>query len=89
MGAIGPIKINKAKCLHCGDILISNGGYETCGCGKLTIGAGSTLQYRTGKEGVDYKELSVMNQEFFGIINPIDSYPEDVPIDGVNTPKLK
>ena len=84
---MGPIKINKAKCLHCGDILISEGSYETCSCGALTIGAGSMLQYRSGKEGVDYKELSVMNEEFFGAKNPNDVVPEDVPVEGTYTPR--
>lgn len=89
MGAMGPIKINKAKCLHCGDVLISEGKYETCSCGKLTIGAGSAVQYRSGEKDVDYKEMSIMNESFFGKINPKETVPKDVPIDGINTPKNK
>lgn len=76
---MGPILVNKAKCLHCRDVLISEKEYETCSCGKLTIGLGSCVQYRTGKQDEDYKELVVLNQEFFGDMNPEDKIPEDVP----------
>lgn len=62
------IKVNKAKCRHCGDILISNtedrklaSEQHTCSCGKLSMYGGGTSLVRTGIQGVDYDEMSVMN----------------------------
>lgn len=57
------IKINKAQCKHCGDILISTDEdkKETCTCGKLTVDGGSSFLTRTGERGTDYKELSELN----------------------------
>lgn len=57
------IKINKAQCKHCGDILISTDEdkKETCTCGKVTVDGGSSFLVRTGERGTDYKELSELN----------------------------
>lgn len=59
----GIIKVNKAKCLYCGDIVISNETQKTstCMCGKLTVYGGKSYLGRTGKKGKDYKELSVLD----------------------------
>jgi hypothetical protein len=57
------IQSNKAKCLHCNDILISE---ETeielkCTCGKLTISGGQSFLLRSGVQGKDYQEMSDMS----------------------------
>ena len=56
---------NKAKCLHCGDIVISTPDKKTdsCTCGTLTVKGGHSYIMRTGKRGIDYEELSVLNYE--------------------------
>lgn len=56
----GMVRLNKAKCLECGDILISKevGKFETCTCGALTIGGG--LHYLERKGNKRYKEMSTM-----------------------------
>jgi hypothetical protein len=58
------IKVNKAKCLECSDILISPPDKAdkliTCRCGNLTISGGSTHKYRKGK---NYQEMCVLNFE--------------------------
>jgi len=55
-----PIKLNKARCPDCRDILISENPKKTeeCSCGQLTIGGGHFMLYRTGK----YKELSKLHE---------------------------
>ena len=55
-----PIKINKARCLVCHDVLVSTDPkkYETCSCGELTISGGNFMLYRKGK----YKELSKLHE---------------------------
>jgi hypothetical protein len=57
--SLGMVKLNKAKCLDCGDILISKDAnkYEKCSCGSLAIRGGSHFLERKGK---NYKELSLM-----------------------------
>ena len=59
------VKVNKAKCLHCGDMLISESDKPsevvTCGCGRLRISGGSTSMLRSGILGRDYKEMSQLN----------------------------
>jgi hypothetical protein len=56
----GMVKLNKAKCLECGDILISKeiGKVETCSCGSLSIGGGSYYLERRGSN--KYREMSIM-----------------------------
>lgn len=59
---MGYIKINKVKCLHCGEILYSSSDnpdeVHKCGCGKVEIFGGESLMGRKGVENVDYKEMS-------------------------------
>lgn len=59
------ITLNKAKCRHCGDTLISDPKHaskeEVCSCGKLKMYGGGTALVRTGAQGVDYDELSQMS----------------------------
>jgi hypothetical protein len=59
------IQKNKAKCLHCGDVIMSTPDkkVETCSCGKLTVKGGHSYILRTGKRGVDYEEMSFLNYE--------------------------
>ncbi len=70
------IQKNKAKCLHCGDIVLSTPEkkIETCSCGKLTVKGGHSFIMRNGKRGVDYEELSVMAYE-----NIPETYNTDTP----------
>jgi hypothetical protein len=55
----GMLKLNKAKCLVCGDILISkeSNKLEVCSCGELSIGGGL---YFLERRGTKFKELSQM-----------------------------
>lgn len=57
--SIGMVKINKAKCLQCGDVLISkeSNKYEVCSCGELKISGGIYFLDRRGK---NYREMSQM-----------------------------
>lgn len=61
------LKINKIKCLHCGDIIV---GKESqiieCSCGSCGAGGGKNLMKRKGKPGIDYKELSQWDEKYFG-----------------------
>jgi hypothetical protein len=59
------IQKNKAKCLHCGDIVISSPDkkVDTCSCGKLTVKGGHSFIMRTGRRGIDYEELSFLNYD--------------------------
>ena len=58
----GPIKLNKVKCLVCGDILISETAKEeTCSCGAVTIGGGHFAVMRKG-DPKDFKEMSKFNE---------------------------
>lgn len=55
------IKINRAKCRDCNDVLTSPKDKPdkmiTCRCGGLTISGGSTHTYRKGKNYQDMCEL--------------------------------
>lgn len=61
------IRQNKARCLHCKDVLVSKEGEGDveikCSCGKLTISGGHAFLLRAGTQGVDYEEMSEMNFE--------------------------
>lgn len=59
------VKLNKARCKQCGDVVISKDEKkeDSCGCGKLKASGGHSWIRRTGKAGVDYEELSVLNFE--------------------------
>lgn len=56
------IKVNKAKCLTCGEILHSKpeeaGKEITCNCGGLTIAGGATHAYR---KGTNYKDMCILD----------------------------
>jgi len=57
------IKLNKAQCKYCDDIVLSTDDNlkNKCTCGKLIIDGGSSFLSRSGDRGVDYKELSELN----------------------------
>lgn len=57
------VKLNKVRCKKCGDVLISHqeSREEKCGCGSLKMGGGHSWIKRSGKAGVDYEELAVLN----------------------------
>ena len=56
------VKLNKAKCLKCGDIIVSpqeNASANiTCSCGHLVISGGATALVRKGEQGTDFEEMS-------------------------------
>lgn len=59
------IKLNKAKCLACGEILLSPldrpAEEQVCGCGNLKMSGGSTHLVRNGYNGKTFQELSEIN----------------------------
>ena len=59
------IRMNKARCLHCKDVLVSEKGQGDvevkCSCGKLVISGGHAFLLRSGNQGTDYAEMSEMN----------------------------
>lgn len=63
------IKINKAQCTHCRDILVSEflHDFKTCSCGALSVDGGTDYLRRGGNKE-DYIELSVFQYE--------DMYPK-------------
>lgn len=54
------IKVNKVRCLHCGDIITSKSTYDmvTCSCGACTVDGGTDYLKRTADNREDYEELS-------------------------------
>jgi len=59
------VKLNKVKCLHCGDILISQSETPSevmvCSCGRIKMSGGATSMLRSGIQNTDYKEMSQLN----------------------------
>jgi hypothetical protein len=57
---IGDIKLNRAKCLLCQDIIVSRNRHDftTCKCGNLSVDGGSWYLKRCFKEIGQYEELS-------------------------------
>jgi len=76
MSIMGIILINKAKCLQCGDILISKDAakMEVCSCGSLEIGGGSHFVARKGNK---FREMSQFND--LTNINPNENVPMSPP----------
>jgi hypothetical protein len=58
---IGNIFENKAKCLKCGEIIISKNvhNYAICKCGNLAVDGGSWYCKRVYKKENSYKEMSI------------------------------
>ncbi len=58
-------KKNSIQCLHCKEVLVSTDDVpeDSCSCGRNRIHGGSKFLSRTGKRGIDYKELSEANIE--------------------------
>jgi hypothetical protein len=58
---IGDVFENKAKCLKCGDIIISKNrhDYVTCSCGNLSVDGGSWYCKRGFKEENSYEDMIV------------------------------
>lgn len=55
------IKINKIKCNHCGDIIVSKSVYDfkVCSCGSVAVDGGNEYLRRTFKNSLDdFTELS-------------------------------
>lgn len=57
---IGDVFENKAECLKCNDVIMSENRhhYNTCSCGNLSVDGGSWYLRRGFKEENSYKELS-------------------------------
>jgi hypothetical protein len=58
---IGNIFENKAKCLKCGDVIISKNvhDYSQCKCGNLAVDGGSWYAKRTYHEENSYEDMIV------------------------------
>jgi hypothetical protein len=74
------IKLNKAKCLTCGDVLISKpetpAKEVSCNCGGLTIAGGAT---HTVRRGTNYKDMCVLD---FSSCPDVSTSIPDVPPPG-------
>lgn len=59
------IKVNKARCVHCGDILESTWihDFKTCSCGRVSVDGGHDYIRRGFWERGDYEELSEYYEE--------------------------
>jgi len=59
------IKVNKAQCLICGDILESKHrhDFKTCKCGNLSVDGGKDYLRRAAKDPFQVKDLSEMEDE--------------------------
>lgn len=57
---VGNIFENRAKCLKCGDVIISRNvhDYVTCSCGDLSVDGGSWYAKRSCASLNNYEELS-------------------------------
>ena len=56
---------NQVKCNHCGDIIESKHRHDfvTCKCGRVSVDGGHAYLRRCFKEGNDYTEMSVWDEE--------------------------
>lgn len=54
------IKVNRIRCTHCNDIIISKHEYDlkSCSCGKCQVDGGTLYLKRTADSREDYEELS-------------------------------
>jgi len=61
------ILLNRAKCLNCGEVLISTHRHDFvgCSCGKLAVDGGLDYLRRVG---TDYEEQSIYNTDSIEII---------------------
>ena len=59
---VGDIYLNSAKCLKCGEVLISKHRHDfvTCSCGGLSVDGGSWYAKRNFMKIEDFEELSVL-----------------------------
>ena len=57
---IDVVKINKAKCLACGDIIESkhNHDFVTCSCGNISVDGGLYYLRRCVKDFAKFEDLS-------------------------------
>ena len=58
---VGKYRLNKAKCLKCGDEIQSTHRHDfvTCSCDNLSVDGGSWYLRRCFKEDDSYKDMSV------------------------------
>ena len=58
---------NRAKCLHCNDIITSYHGHDfvTCLCGKVSVDGGTNYLKRSFEKPTDYEDLSVYSNAPF------------------------
>lgn len=64
------IILNRIKCNHCGDIIISYSqhDYKNCKCGKVSIDGGLSYLKRSFQEATDYEEMSLNEDSPFEVI---------------------
>ena len=57
------IILNKIRCLHCGEVLISTSAHDfkMCRCGKCAVDGGHEYLRRCGDKNVDWEELSIVD----------------------------
>ena len=55
------IKVNMAKCLLCGDIIVSEHrhDHQACSCGMLKVDGGKEYIRRGFRNEKDYEEMSI------------------------------
>ena len=61
---------NQAKCLKCGDIIISHHrhDFKSCKCGLLSVDGGNDYTRRLFRDRNDFEELSVYSDAEYSII---------------------
>jgi hypothetical protein len=64
------IILNRIKCNHCGDIIISyyTHDYKNCNCGTVSVDGGVEYLKRGFINDNDYEELSLYDTEPFSVI---------------------
>ena len=59
------IKVNRAQCTHCKDIIESKftHDFQTCSCGKVSVDGGNSYLKRSAQHRSDFIELSEFDEE--------------------------
>ncbi len=61
------IILNRIKCLHCGDVIVSSytHDYKKCSCGKVSVDGGTSYLKRGFQVATDYEEMSLFDDAPF------------------------
>ena len=64
------IVLNRAKCLSCGDIIVSYNrhDYKSCSCGKLSVDGGQDYLRRAYNEPLLVEEMSIYVDDEYEIV---------------------